>query len=473
METTIKNDYDVVVIGAGISGLVCGCYLAKAGFKTLIVEKNAKPGGYCMSFRRKGYFFDACVHSLSSFRKGGILDRLVSDLEIKEKLTLNRHNPSDLIITPDYEIKIYNDFKETIFEFQKKFPKEKSSIESFFEFINSGIFTEIRSKTFYQVINFYFDDKILKSIISSITFQLLGFSVAELSAMDACLLWREFILDGGYYPEKGIQSFSNILAARFTELRGEIIYSKLVKKIFIEKNFAKGIYLDDGQFISSRFVISACDLRQTYFDLVGGEKIDLIKKEELDRIIPSLSAFLVYTAINCDNNDNFSKFKSNIWLIDEYINPEDETSKISKKIDSIVIVSPWAKSEFIKKNKKISVSLATAMPFVNHAYWDERQINDTSDKILKIANNAFPNLFEKIDFKFFASPNTLYKWTLNNQGAAYGLSGISSQFGNPSYSQNSKIRHLFFTGHWTNLGSGIASVVNCGKFCSKLLNKKT
>ena len=37
-----KYDYDAIIIGAGIGGLVCGCYLAKAGMKTLIVDH---PGG--------------------------------------------------------------------------------------------------------------------------------------------------------------------------------------------------------------------------------------------------------------------------------------------------------------------------------------------------------------------------------------------------------------------------------------------
>lgn len=54
MGTTEKYDYDVIIIGAGISGLICGCYLAKAGLKVLIVEKNANPGGYCVSFKEKG-----------------------------------------------------------------------------------------------------------------------------------------------------------------------------------------------------------------------------------------------------------------------------------------------------------------------------------------------------------------------------------------------------------------------------------
>lgn len=40
-----KDIYDAVIIGAGISGLVCGCYLAKAGMKVLIAEQHFKPGG--------------------------------------------------------------------------------------------------------------------------------------------------------------------------------------------------------------------------------------------------------------------------------------------------------------------------------------------------------------------------------------------------------------------------------------------
>ena len=41
-----KSDrYDVVIIGAGIGGLICGCYLAKANLKILILEQHYKPGG--------------------------------------------------------------------------------------------------------------------------------------------------------------------------------------------------------------------------------------------------------------------------------------------------------------------------------------------------------------------------------------------------------------------------------------------
>ena len=57
-----QGTYDVIVIGAGIGGLTCGALLAKNGFKTLVLEQHTVPGGYCTSFQRKGFTFDAAVH---------------------------------------------------------------------------------------------------------------------------------------------------------------------------------------------------------------------------------------------------------------------------------------------------------------------------------------------------------------------------------------------------------------------------
>lgn len=68
-----KDMYDAIIIGAGISGLVCGCYIAKAGMKVLIAEQHYKPWGYCTSFKRQGFTFDvAPPHSFESYRGVGI-----------------------------------------------------------------------------------------------------------------------------------------------------------------------------------------------------------------------------------------------------------------------------------------------------------------------------------------------------------------------------------------------------------------
>jgi len=41
----LAERYDAVVIGAGHNGLVAGAYLARAGFRVLIVERRDRVGG--------------------------------------------------------------------------------------------------------------------------------------------------------------------------------------------------------------------------------------------------------------------------------------------------------------------------------------------------------------------------------------------------------------------------------------------
>ena len=44
------EEYDVVVIGAGIGGLACAAYLAKRGKRVKVLEQHYVPGGCCTSF---------------------------------------------------------------------------------------------------------------------------------------------------------------------------------------------------------------------------------------------------------------------------------------------------------------------------------------------------------------------------------------------------------------------------------------
>src|SRR6266436_3041286 len=57
-----NNSYDAVIIGAGIGGLICANLLAREGLSVLLTEQHYMVGGYCSTFRRKGYTFDAATH---------------------------------------------------------------------------------------------------------------------------------------------------------------------------------------------------------------------------------------------------------------------------------------------------------------------------------------------------------------------------------------------------------------------------
>ena len=123
----MSEKYDVVIIGAGIGGLVCGCYLAKAGLKVLIAEQHNKPGGYCTSFKRQGYNFDVGVHYLGGIKRG-ILGQLLQELHLKDRMEFNQLDPADKIIMPDCTTFIRANPYDTIAEFKKRDPYfEKNS----------------------------------------------------------------------------------------------------------------------------------------------------------------------------------------------------------------------------------------------------------------------------------------------------------------------------------------------------------
>ena len=64
------NDYDVIVIGSGISGLLSALALSKNGKKVLILEKNDYIGGVCRSYNVNGYFVDTGVHAITRLENG-------------------------------------------------------------------------------------------------------------------------------------------------------------------------------------------------------------------------------------------------------------------------------------------------------------------------------------------------------------------------------------------------------------------
>lgn len=457
-------DYDAVIIGAGISGLVCGCYLARSGIKTLIVEKNATPGGYCTSFKRGGFYFDACVHSLGSLRTDGNFRMILNELDLIERLKIERYDPSDIIITPDHKISFWNDIDKTVCELQDNFPQEAGNIKDFFCYIlnfNPLTSAGLLNKSFDEVLKKYFNSQQLMAILSLPVLGNSGLPSSMISAFAAAMLYKEFIIDGGYYPQNGIQDLPDALTEKFREYGGTVLFKQIVSKAQVNGKNIEGVILEDGEHIRARYVVSNMDGRNTFFQLLGEQFFSDTDVKTINNLSPSLSAFSIYVGLEKPLETNKHV---NLWYLPNYNIEHNYSNITSGRLDH----EDTYYLLFLHEN---TVCLFVNAPFETKDFWLEKKEIFT-DNLIRKAREKFPEIFGNIAMKFAATPVTLYKHTLNYRGAAYGWAPLCSQYLFANMSKMNPFENLFLTGHWTALAFGASGVAFLGRNTAKsILNR--
>jgi len=449
--------YDVVIIGAGIGGLVCGCYLAQAGMKVLIAEQHSKPGGYCTSFRRKGITFDAAAHSFGGFRKDGIVRKVFGDLEITGRLKITRYDPSDIIITPDCTVKFYSDMERTIEELENAFKEYPGRVKEFFTFLLNpaqNSFISMRAWTYKDLLDRYFSSPQLKSVLSFPIFGNGALPPSRISAFIGAKILTEFILDGGYYPDGGMQCLPDILAARFQEYGGTLLCSTFVEKIRVKGNKVMGVVVRQGDYFAAKCVVSNCDTVQTFCRLLnlGSTNRDFVGK--MRSMIPSLSMFVLYLGLDGKFNSGLCP-GSNMWYLPSY------------DIESMYLVAMRRNMKNLNEYMlrvspdRRNIVAFTHTPYRNESYWVKNKVK-FMEAFIKKLSLIMPDIAEHIIYKDAATPATLYRYTLNYRGAAYGWESILSQLALPDFRKPSFIDGLYLCGHWVTQGLGIPGVTYIG-----------
>ncbi len=465
-----KAKYDVIIIGAGISGLVCGCYLSRAGMKVLIVEQHDKPGGYCTSFKRRGFFFDAAAHSFGSYREGGNFRKILTELDIDTKLSIKRFDPSDIVISPDHKITFWNNIEKTKLDLITNFPEETTAIKNFINYFSqktpSNQFESVKLKdqTFGTFLSSFFSNKKLITSISLPIFGNGGLPPSLMHAFTGTKIFSEFLIDGGYYPEGGIQKLPDAFSDFINRNKGDILYKRLVTGILHKNSTVTGVKLADNETFTSKYVVSACDATQTFKNFFGKKIIDKRLLEKLDIMTPAISTFILYLGID-------KPFKglppagTNIWHLPYYNLEEVYNStnlcNFSKAGAYMLRVSP---------DQRTIIAFFHA-PFRTREYWRLNKKILAQDFLTKIEQHI-PDIKKHIVYLDAASPQTLHKYTLNYKGADYGWAPLLSQLFTPELRQNSLIERFYLTGHWTAQTHGIPGVAYLGYNTAKLILKR-
>ncbi len=470
-KSEIKSNYEIIILGAGIAGLICGTFLAKSGKNVLIIEQHSIPGGYCTSFKRKGFIFDAAVHHIGGCGKWSVVGRCLKELGIN--IDFLQLDPMDSINFPSFSIDIPAEIDDYVELLKKRFPSEHKSLSLFFkEFLSLYRATFSNTKehkmiikyqdlTFKEMLDSFFTNEQLKMVLSA-QWGYIGSPPQEVSSIGMCQMLVNYLRDGAYYPVGGTQNFTDAITQKFIDYGGHIMLSSKVEKLHSINNVINGVETKNGKIIFADTVVSNIDPKQTFSSLMKKDEVDGVFLHKINTMRESVSFFLLYLGL--DDKIDLQCLKRGFY----------HTSTSTDFTDNdwfYVSVPTDVDSSLAPENKQIiSVVVSSRDNYENIEDWTVYK-NKMKEYTINYLENFVPDVRNHVEVIDAATPKTLYRYTYNSKGAAYGWAVTVDQTWFNRLQHTTPFKNLFLTGHWTNPGPGICAVVSSGwRVANMILN---
>ena len=291
-------DWDVIVIGSGIGGLVTASQLAAKGAKVLVLERYLIPGGSGGSFRRAGYTFDVGASMIFGFGQKGhtnLLTRALADVgehctTIPDPAQLEYHLPGGLTLAVD------RDYESFIADLTARFPHEAKGIRAFYDTC-AQVFRCLDAmpllsledpaylaKVFFKaplaclglarwlpvnvgtVARAHIQDPNLLRFIDMECFCWSVMPADRTPMINAGMVFSDRHAGGINYPKGGVGVIAGRLVAGLERYGGAIRYRSRVVKVLLEQGRAVGVRLAGGEELRARRVVSNATRWDTFGD---------------------------------------------------------------------------------------------------------------------------------------------------------------------------------------------------------------
>ncbi len=474
------------------------CRLAKSGFDVTVLEKNERVGGKVNFVENNDYKFDTGA-SLVTMKH--VFEDLFEFCEgrIDDYLTFAKLEPICRYFWSDgTEFDASEDLQKTEREIEKIAPED---VEQFKKYLaDSKQKYEIAERTFLakslnelskllkpkylpdllKISTLNTLDKHNKKYFKSEKLQQLfnrfatynGSSPFKTPATFALIPYVEFGL-GAWYVKGGIYRIPKALENLAIEFGVKFRFETEVEEIVVENGKAKGVRLENGEIITSNFVVTNADAIETYRNLIDKNKRKIYTDKKLEKIEPSCSGFVLLLG----TNKKFNQLAHhNIFFSDDY-KAEFESifeTKTPAKNPTIYICATSRTDETQAPKDCENLFILINTPYTNSATnWENEKQNYRDLIIKKLEKFGLNGLENSIKFEQIITPADFEKKYRANKGSIYGVSsnGIFSAFMRvPNMAKD--IENLYFVGGTTHPGGGMPLVLLSGKMACDLILQK-
>lgn len=267
---------DVIVIGGGVAGLSTGIYCLKNGLTCTLVEKNPTCGGNLTGWTRGQCYIDNCTHWLTGTLPSSSLFKIWRDIGIisdigslyQGEIFYETEYCGERIAFLRYPEKTRANMLLCSPEDKKEIDRFIDAVEAVMDHMTDGKYTAALAIACarYRYISLKelserFNSKLLKTAFTD-------YLCKDFSAVFLIWSYAAFASGNGMIPRGGSKKAADRVVDKFKTLGGELRCQCRAMNIAIENKTAFGVTLDNGEFISSRAVVCACDPYITFNQLL-------------------------------------------------------------------------------------------------------------------------------------------------------------------------------------------------------------
>lgn len=479
--------YDVVIIGSGLGGLLCGNILSREGYSVCLLEKNNRLGGSLQSFGRKGCIFNTGFNYTESLDEGQILDQYFRYFRLSGRVEFRRLDEDgfDIINLPHgkYPLAIgHGNFAEHLLEY---FPGEKEGLSRYLktikEICSSISLYRLSEEPFNLIgckslgigaadyIRSEIKDPRLQNIVAGNNLMYAG-DAGKTPLMIHALINNSFI-DSAWRIVDGSHNMIKILAENITSNGGVIMTGSRAVRFNIENNIAGSVLLENGEEITGRFFVSNAHPGEL-LHMTDRFKSSGAFATRMSSIEDTIGMFTLYIVFKKDSfpylNYNFYHYnQDNVWIAGGY-----DTGKWPQTY--VFMHTATSRSTFYSG----CASVLTYMSYKELERWKDTTTGNRGDDYLEFkrrkseilldaVERQFPGIRSCIETYYSSTPLTWRDYTGTRAGSAFGL---LKDFNRPMESiilPRTKIPNLFLTGQNTNvhgiLGVTISAVITSGE----------